>query len=184
MVDLPQLAALDHLARQTQSRHKAVVEGAGVLHAGLLHRLQHGLGFRSRAREGLFADDVLAGLGSGDARLGVGIIWAAVVEELDGVVLDEFAPVGAVALIAVAGGGLPDRGLVAPADGNKRGYGRQRLDHVGNLAESVAMRLTHEGVAQHPYAYLRHVLPTGRLPHCDKTDVFRHSTPPCLCDGS
>ena len=172
MVDLSQVAALDHLARQPQGRHEAVVEGAGVLDPRLLHGLQHGFGLRGRAGQRLLADDVLAGLGGGDAGLGVGVVGAAVVEELDGVVLNEFAPVGAIALVAVAPGSLAHRGLIAPAKRHERGHGRQGIDHVGNLAERVAMGLAHEGVAQHAHANLRHVFLPGRLPHSDKTNVF------------
>ena len=63
----------------------------------LLHRVQHRLGLFGGARQRLLAEDVLARLGGGDARLGVHVVRAAVVEELDAVVCQHLAPVGVVA---------------------------------------------------------------------------------------
>ena len=134
VVNLPQFAALDHFARQPQGWHKAVVVGARVLDSGFVNRIQHALGLLGRARQRLFANDVLAGLGGGDAGLSVGVVRAAVVEELDGVILDEVAPVGAIALEAIACGGIPHRSLVASADRNERGHGRQWVYHIGDFA--------------------------------------------------
>ena len=46
--------------------------------------VEHRLGLFGGARQRLLAEDVLAGLRRGDARLGVRVVRAAVVEELDG----------------------------------------------------------------------------------------------------
>ena len=98
---------------------EAVVEGHHVLDAGLVDGIEHRLGFFAGAGQRLFADDVLAGLGRGDARLGVRVVGAAVVEQLDAVVFQHLAPVGVVTLVAVAARGFRRGCFVAPADGDQ-----------------------------------------------------------------
>ena len=76
VVDLAELAGLDHLARQPHRRHEAVVERAHVLDAGGLHAPPGLVGLGRVAAQRLLADDVLARLGGGDRRLGVEVVRA------------------------------------------------------------------------------------------------------------
>jgi len=69
--DLPQLAGLDHLARQPNRGHEAVVESAKVLDAGRGDAAPDLVGLVGVAPERLLADHVLAGLRCGDRRLRV-----------------------------------------------------------------------------------------------------------------
>ena len=114
--DLAELAGLEQLARQPHRGHEAVVERAHVLDAGRGDALPGVVGLGGVAPQRLLADHVLAGLGGGDARPGVQVVGPAVVEELDALVGDQLAPVGDVAVVAVAVGGLGDRLLVAAGD--------------------------------------------------------------------
>ena len=109
VADLPQLARVDHLAREPHRRDEAVVERAQVLDAGRGDRLPDLVALVGVAAERLLADDVLARLRGGDRRLGVQRVRAAVVEEPDPVVLDELAPVAGRVLVAVALRRLLDR---------------------------------------------------------------------------
>ena len=61
-----------------------------------VHGVEHRLRLFGGARQRLLAEDVLARLRRGDARLGVRVVGAAVVEELDGRVVEHLAPVGVV----------------------------------------------------------------------------------------
>jgi hypothetical protein len=149
VVDAPQRAALDQLAHLADGGHEAVVEGDHVLDARLLHGVEHRLGFLGGARQRLLAEDVLARLRGGNARFGVGVVWSAIVEQLHAVVGQHVAPVGVVAVVAKAHGRRARRRFVAPADRSQLGNGGRRVHHIWNLLERVAVRLAHEGVAQH-----------------------------------
>ena len=102
VADLAELAGLDHLAREPHGGDEAVVEAAEVLDAGRLDALPDVVALVGVAAERLLAEDVLAGLGGGDRRLGVERVGAAVVEEPDRRVGDDVVPVGRPALVAVA----------------------------------------------------------------------------------
>ena len=102
VADLAQLARLDQLAREPDRGDEAVVEGGHVLDAGRGDAPPDLVALVGGATERLLADHVLARLGGGDRRLGVEVVRAAVVEELDLRVGDELAPVGDVTLEAEA----------------------------------------------------------------------------------
>src|SRR6266851_3180881 len=68
MVDLPEIARLEHLASKAHGRHEPVVERAHVLDAGLRHPLPDVIAFLGIAAERLFAHDMLASLGRRDRR--------------------------------------------------------------------------------------------------------------------
>ncbi len=149
VVDLAQLAGLDHLAGEADGRDEAVVERAHVLDPGGAHAPVHLEGLVGRPRERLLADHVLAGLGRGDRGLRMERVRAGVVEELHGRVGHEVAPVGRRPLEAVAQGGLGD-GVLRPAgDRDEQRAQRRRPRHVRQGAVRVRVRLSHEGVAQH-----------------------------------
>ena len=109
----------------------------------------------ARATERLLAEDVLARLRRRDARFGVNVVGAAVVEDLHVGVGDQVAPVGIVFLVAVAFGGFGGRFGVAPGDRDQSRDGDRRIHHVGQLLECVGVRLAHEGIAEHPDANRR-----------------------------
>ena len=92
-----------------------------MLDAGRGDALPHLVALVGGAAERLLAEDVLAGFGRGDRRLGVQVVRAAVVEQLDVGVGDELVPVGHVPLEPVAARGLRDRRLVAAGDRDELG---------------------------------------------------------------
>ena len=126
VADLAELAALDQLAGEPHGRHEAVVEAAEVLDARSGDARPDRVGLVGGAAERLLAEDVLAGLGGGDRRLGVQRVRAAVVEEADRRVGDDVAPVGRPALVAVPRRGVGDRRLVAAGDGDEPRLQRRR----------------------------------------------------------
>ena len=73
-----------------------------MLDAGRFDALPDLVALVRRPAERLLAEDVLARLGRGDRRLGVEVVRAAVVEELDVGIGDEVVPVASRALEAVA----------------------------------------------------------------------------------
>ncbi len=152
VVDLAELARLEHLAREPHRRDEAVVERAHVHDAGRVHALPGLVGLVGVAAERLLAHDVLARLRRRDRGLGVQPVRRQVVEDADTRVGDDVAPVGHGAREAVALGRLAHGGLVAPADRDELGDQRRRPGHVRQGAQRVGVRLAHEGVAEHPDA--------------------------------
>ena len=104
VVDRAQLAVGDQVLGQAHGRHEAVVERAHRLAARRGRRVAHPPGIVDANGHRLLADHVLAVLQGGDARLGVDRVGPAIVEHVDPLVGDQFVPVGAVLLVAVAGG--------------------------------------------------------------------------------
>ena len=153
---LAELAGLDHLARETDRRHKAIVERAHVLDAGRGDAAPDVVALAGVAAERLLANDVLAGLRCRDRRLGVERVRAAVVEEPDSLVGDEVPPVAGRILPAVTSGGLLDRVRVAARDADEPRLERWRPRDVRDLLERVGVRLAHERVPQHADADLSH----------------------------
>ena len=74
--------------------------------------------FFSRACQRFLANDMLARFRRFDARLGMRVIRAAVVEELNPIVLEHLLPIGVIALVAIAQRGFFGGVFIAPADGN------------------------------------------------------------------
>ena len=107
--DLPELARLDQLPCEADSRDEAVVERAHVLHAGRGDTTPDVVALVRVAPKRLLAHDVLAGLGGENRRLGVQVVRAEIVEETDPWVGDQLSPVARPALEAVASRGLRDR---------------------------------------------------------------------------
>ena len=161
VADLAELAGLDQLAGEPDGWHEAVVEAAEVLDAGRGDARPDLVRLVGVAAERLLAEDVLAGLGRRDRRLGVHGVRSAVVEEADRRVGHDVAPVGRPALVAVAVGGLGDRRLVAAGDRDQPGQERRRPGDVAYVQERARMRLAHEGVAEHPDADLTDVAARG-----------------------
>src|SRR5919197_3708405 len=94
VADLADVAGLDDLARQPHRGDEAVVEGAHVLDPRGPHALPGLVALGGVATQRLLADDVLAGLGGGDRRLGVQVVGAGVVEQRDAGIADDRPPVG------------------------------------------------------------------------------------------
>ena len=177
VLDLAQLAGLDDLAREPHRRHEAVVEGAHVLDAGRLDALPGLVGLVGVAPERLLADHVLAGLGGRDRRLGVEVVRAGVVEQLDAVVGDDRPPVGDVVAEPVAARGLGDRRLVAPRDRHELRQQRRRPRHVGQRLVRVRVRLAHERVAEHADADRLDVAAVAGVAHREEPDLGHVSAP-------
>src|SRR5882672_1013148 len=149
VVDAAELSGLDEVVGEPDGRDEAVVERGLVLDLGFPGGVPHGLGFFRGAREGFLAEDVLAGLDGGDGRLGVGVVGAAVVDELDVLVAEHVLPLEVMLLVAVALLRLGDGLFVAAADGDQLGDGDRGIHHVGELLVRVGVGLAHERVAQH-----------------------------------
>ncbi len=100
---------------------------------------------------------MLASLNGGHRRLEVQYIGRAVVEDLNRRVLDDGAPVRDASGVAIAARCGLYLLLIASANGDERGmrWGRS-VDIVEGL-EGVAMRLAHEGVAEHADAQRRNL---------------------------
>ena len=156
MTHLAELSGRDHLARQAHGRDEAVVERAHVLDPGGGDLLPDLVALGGVSSERLLAHDVLARASSGDRRLGMERVRAAVVEQPDALVGDEIAPVGGGVVPAVPDCRLPDRLLVATRDPDQQRLERRGPRDVRDLPERVRVRLPHEGVAEHPNTDLRH----------------------------
>ena len=168
VVDLAELARLDHLPREPDRRHEAIVERGHVLDARRGDALPDLVALIRRPAERLLAEDVLAGLGRGDRRLGVEVVRPRVVEELHGGVGDELVPVGHEALEPVARRCGPDGGLVAARHRDQARHERRRPRHVGERLVAVRVRLAHERVAEHAHTDLRDLaLAPRRRPNAD-----------------
>ena len=145
--DLAELAGVDQLPCQPHRGDEAVVEAAEVLDARRLDALPDLVALGGVAAERLLAEDVLAGLGGGDRRLGMERVGAAVVEEGDPRIGDEVVPVGRPALVAVPRRHVRHRFLVPPRHGHEPGL--ERRVQPRDLPERARVRLAHEGVAEH-----------------------------------
>ncbi len=121
VVELAELARLKQLPSEADGGDEAVVERAHVLDSRARDALPGLVALLGRAPERLLAEHVLAGLRRGDRRLCVETVRAAVVEELDALVRDELAPVGDVAVEAVAARRLGHRLSLRPATATRRG---------------------------------------------------------------
>ena len=152
LVDLAQATASEHVPRQLHRRNEAVVVTAQVLDSRLLRRLPHCRGVSGAARQGLLANDVLAGGYGGKCGLHVGFIRGGIVEHAEPFVLHQAVPVGVVAVEAVTHRrvGYP---LVRPAgDCYELGSHDTGPVDVGHGAQGVAVGLAHEAVAEHAHA--------------------------------
>ena len=144
-----EVPGLEQLAGKPDGRDKAVVERAHVQHA----RLDCGLPHRERlircAAEWLLAEEMLPGRRGCDGGLGVHVVGAAVVEEVDRRIGEERLPVGDGALEAVAIGSGRDRVGAASGNRGEPGPERQRAGDVRQREIGVRVRLPHEGVPEH-----------------------------------
>ena len=156
VVDLAELAGVDHLLGEPVRRIEAVVEGGHVLHARRVDRLPDLVALVRVAAERLLADDVLARLRGCDRRLGMKGVRAPVVEEADALVGDDFVPVSCRVLVSVALGRFADGLFVSPRDRDESRDERRRPRHVRDLPERVRVGLPHERIAQHADADLVH----------------------------
>src|SRR5919198_1204357 len=138
------------VAERAGARHTAVeapVEAAHVHDARILRGAPHRERLVGVEAERLLAEHVLAGLRSGDRRLGVHDVRAAVVVKLDPLVGDLLAPVGDGGAPAVAPRRLL-RGLAVPP-GERDELGHERRLELPERPERARGRLPHEGVAEH-----------------------------------
>jgi hypothetical protein len=152
MVDAPEAAILNDLAHQANGGDEAVVEATHVDDSSRLRRLPHLARLAGVHAERLLAQDVFAGVNSGHRRLEMQFVGGAVIEDLDGWILDDGAPVGDTFGVPIAARGGVHLLGIATADGDKGGmsWGR-RVDIVERL-EGVGVRFAHEGIAEHPDA--------------------------------
>jgi len=125
--------------------------------------LPHLPAFLGVAPQRLLADDVFAGLGRGDVRLGVDVVRSAVVEHLHVGVVNELTPIGVGLLVAIALGRFLDGFLIAAGDRYQARDGDRWIHHVRQLLQRVAVGLAHEGIAEHAHAD-RRGLPFGARP--------------------
>ena len=147
MEDLAEFAALDDLLGEGDGGHAAIVVPHSVGYAGLLHGVHHRSAFLGGAGQWFFAQHHLAGFGGGDSYLGVLIVRRADIDGVDVVALDQFAPIGFVALVApLFSEGL---GLVfgATAHGLEHGAMAEIVKEVADAFITVGVGAAHEAVA-------------------------------------
>ena len=147
MEDLAELAALDDLLGEGDGGHSAVVVPHGVGDAGFLHGLNHRHTFLGSAGQWFFAQHHLAGFGGSDSHFGMLIVRRADIDGVDVVALDQFAPIGFVALVApLFSEGL---GLVfgATAHGLEHGAMAEIVKEVADALVTVGVGAAHEAVA-------------------------------------
>ena len=147
MEDLAEFAALDDLLGEGDSGHAAVVVPHGIGDAGFLHGLDHRHTFLGSAGQWFFTQHHLAGFGGGDSYLGVLIVRRADIDGVDVVALDQFAPIGFVALVApLFSEGL---GLVfgAAAYSLEHGAMAEIVKEVADALVTVGVGTAHEAVA-------------------------------------
>ena len=137
--DLAELAGVDQLPRQPHRGDEAVVEAAEVLDARRLDALPDLVALGGVAAERLLAEDVLAGLGGGDRRLGVERVGAAVVEEGDPRIGDEVVPVGRPVLVAVPRRHSAMVFLFRPATATSRGWSGVSSRAISRNARECAL---------------------------------------------
>ena len=141
------VAAVDQLLGQHRRRGLDVVEGDHGLDAGLARGGRHLLGFGQRDRQRLLAVDVLAGGDGGERHLLVHGVRRGDVDDVDGGVVHQRAPVAGALLEAEARGGVGGERVVGVGQHVEvRPGGQVAVEHAG-AAEGVGMGLAHEARA-------------------------------------
>ena len=158
---LAELALLDHRPRQPDRGQEAVVEAGEVLDATGLGGPPQALAIGGAQGQRLLAGDVLAGLDRRERRLDVQRVGPDVVEHVDTRVAGERAPVGGVAVEAVADRRLAHPRLAAPGDRRQLGAHGAGPEHVRDGPEGVHVRLRDAAGAEHADAQRRTVVRRG-----------------------
>ena len=115
----------------------------------VLYRVHHGFGFFRGSAEGLLAEDHLAGLGRGNRDLGVSVIRAGDINEVNIFTRNQSAPVGLYRLIAPVLSKSLYAVRVARTDCfQHRTVGQ--IEKTGGLQERIRMGAPHESVADDP----------------------------------
>jgi hypothetical protein len=157
------LAAFDHLLRQRNRRHAAVIEVHHVHDAGLPHRIEHLARLLQVQSQRLLAIHVLARLRGGHAHLIMQAAGRGDVDDVDILAFAQLPPIGFVALPAETLSKLDRLVGVPAADGLHHGR-RIRVKKLAHLQIGIGMGLAHK---------LR----------TDQTDIDspgRHVTPSCV----
>ncbi len=164
MKDAPQPAFRDQLFGQGHGWDAAVVEADHARLTAPLYRFDHGQRLRGVHGQGFFADDPLAGCGSGQGDGVVGVVGRADVDHVDVVPCDQALPVGFDALPAPARG--EGRGLrrVCGTDCLEDGA-KLVIEELVDLAIGVGMGSTHEARADQADVECAH----GVLPRVEDT---------------
>ena len=159
VVDLADLARVDHLLRKRHGRDTAVVECRERALARLGRRRGHLLCLVQRVRQRLLADHVLAGFQRRQRHGQVQVARRADVDDADLRVGDDLLPVGLPLLEAEFGRSGLDGVFVAAADRLEHGLVGDVVE-VRDLAPSVGVGLAHERVSDHADAdFLGHWVP-------------------------
>lgn len=143
---IAEFAAIDHLPGRGDGGDAPVVVADQVDDARLPHCSEHLLAFRNVEPERSLAKDGFAGKRRGDGDLAVGVVRRGDIDEVDGGIGDDIAPVGGGVFPAELSGGGTSGSGVAPADRHHPQVGGQ-IEKARRLAPSVGMRAPHEAVA-------------------------------------
>jgi hypothetical protein len=152
--DLTEPPLLDELTGECDRRHAAVAEADHRAHAGTgcpLGRLRHPNGLLHRVRQGLLAEHVLACVEGCDGDLGMRVARRADVDDVDGRVVDDTAPVGLRVLPAELLASRFDPRGVTPDDRVQHGLGVE-VEESRRDAPPLRVRGAHESVADHGHA--------------------------------
>ena len=152
---------VDELFGQRDRGNAAIIVPDHVWRLGGLDRLHHPHRFGRVSAERLLAHHHLAGLGGGDGDLGVRVVRARDVDEIDVRARDQLAPIRLEGLIAPLLGKTFDLVLVAAADRLQHRLIAE-IEELVDLAERIGMGSAHEAVADEAnveLALLTHVPP-------------------------
>lgn len=139
VVDLAQVTLGDELGELGHGGVAAVGEADGGDDAGPLLGPRHGAGGLERVRQGLLAQDVLAGLDEGLGDLAVQGVAHHDGDDVDVRVLGHGAPVVHGPLVAVALGGVLGEGEVGIGDGAQADRWQAQVEDGADLAPGVGV---------------------------------------------
>ncbi len=147
--DASQLSFLDQLSQEDDGRNPAVVVPDRVRHASALDSTDHRFRLGDRSPERLLTQHHLAGARGGDRDLGVRVVRARDIDQVDVRAFDQLAPIGLNRAISPVGGERLEPLPVARRDRLQDGLERQ-IEVARRLQKRVRVRTAHEAVADEP----------------------------------
>ncbi len=146
MENSAQPAFVNQLFGESNGRNAPVVVPNHVGHFGVFHSFDHRFRFRRIASQRLFAHDHLAGFRSGNRNLGVRVVRAGDIDQVDILVVYECSPVRNGRFITPPVSKQHGLFAVSRTDAFQNRLVR-RVEEIRHLAKRVRMRAAHEAAA-------------------------------------